>query len=719
MARTAQQKLPRQSASRQLWERHRQLQQHQQQELESYSQERHAHNQRHHQALDLPEVFFSISRFLDSYSILQCLHVCKQWHTLLLPSIWSKVKLNSDWKPVFGGQRHQDDPFAFLKHAYLVQELEIYSFASDLTLLQPDGRRLIHCVNLSTLIINIHWAFDDNDDFYETDVTNYGLEHSSRKEMEEQRDRQRSSLIEIIRLHQRTLEVLKLSSRIFSKELLDVIAGCPRLRRLEHSETFIDLDKWTTQQYEQLWSNNLEVLYLNQLTLKESSQYDHHTDTSIINYSSIQGLEASFTSAEPISAITTAIQDLSIDMSVVRPKFYEVPLRMILSSPKLTRLSWTSSQGDNPYSTTLAPMAYLAQAVRLRGSSNGSSSDGDSGDGDSLSVRNPVFSSRLAFLCMRWINFATEDFETLIGASPSLTGLELSLTNFDDQCLQILMNQDHGRYQSTLTELNLEGCREVTGKLIQEILCSFSGLRIFKADNLCRCDLVLLDEQGYGHEQGEALRPWICLGLKELSLFFDRSSGEPPNDEIFEGYVSDGDDDIVFLEDESGMDEFHISNEDENEEKKGQEYENHNGDDIDDSVHMTSDAVPSSAYYVSNTPGTSTTSMVTTESLVFSRLSTLEQLEILDLNVCYVPRAYRILQLTLKGGLDQLRTLKRLKVLHGPDFRNQTFFWTEKEALWVLEHWPRLQTMTSVALDETARRILVDRGIDCRNCLDP
>jgi len=63
------------------------------------------------------------------------------------------------------------------------------------------------------------------------------------------------------------------------------------------------------------------------------------------------------------------------------------------------------------------------------------------------------------------------------------------------------------RYMSTLKELDLSFCRQVNGRIVQEVLCSVPTLEVFHADYITGTDL-------------DNSRPWVCVGLQHLTLAF-------------------------------------------------------------------------------------------------------------------------------------------------------------------------------------------------------
>ncbi|KAG0041517.1 hypothetical protein BGZ83_001699, partial [Gryganskiella cystojenkinii] len=97
-----------------------------------------------------------------------------------------------------------------------------------------------------------------------------------------------------------------------------------------------------------------------------------------------------------------------------------------------------------------------------------------------------------------------------------------------------------------------------------------------------------------------------------------------------------------------------------------------------------------------------------TERTFYSLLSKMEQLEELDLNYCPTfldARKDCYLKLTLAYGLDELKNLRRLRVLKGPSsrFGRNSNMWTAKEGQWVKEHWKGLRQIQKIYLHETAR----------------
>ncbi|KAG0055692.1 hypothetical protein BGZ83_007699 [Gryganskiella cystojenkinii] len=686
----------------------------QQKELQPIPWEPHA-LERLYSALDIPEIFLLVIDLLDHYSVVQCLQVCQRWYNCLLPMVWRTVALGYVRKhPDKSGPI--DDTVAFLKHAHLIQELEISG--REFLDLPPDGA-LIQCLSLKTLSLYSHWHY------------------YKRKQDPVEIAKRESCLVDLIRRHQRTLEVIKLNNtQIFSEELFQVLKGCPRLRHLEQEEDFSNGNRWITRQYEELWSRGLiETLCLKGPVFDDKrfhnpiqsgeGENESHVDEGVDEKSDTFPLDqqndadltrkllsrSTTTTTTTLATTKTRIREMEIKSYVCQEELDKGLIRMILNSPDLTRLGWDVFPKLRITLTTASPMAILARAARQQlGESGGSVSSNTNYTNSNMpqsSLSSIKFCPRIRSLSLRAAHFQIEDFETVICSLPALTSLDLSMTNFNFRSCRILMNVNHGRYQNTLTELFLKGCRHIQGKVLQTILVSFPNLRVFQADNLFRRDLVLLDVQGQekiGNNRDPRL--WACLDLKELAIFFDRTffvdarhweysqwgpleRNEESDDD---GGAQEGEHEVLAIKDI-------VDSKDGTEDKTNMLTTT--------STTITTTAVSSAASC------SSFFHKISTESLIFSRLATLRHLEVLDMRVEYIPKARRILKFDLRHGLDQLRHLKRLRVLHGPDVHNQIFYWGEKEALWVLENWPRLQILDSVALDVAAETILKEGGVDC------
>ncbi|KAG0053252.1 hypothetical protein BGZ83_001422 [Gryganskiella cystojenkinii] len=73
-----------------------------------------------------------------------------------------------------------------------------------------------------------------------------------------------------------------------------------------------------------------------------------------------------------------------------------------------------------------------------------------------------------------------------------------------------------------------------------------------------------------------------------------------------------------------------------------------------------------------------------------------------------------VLQLTIEQGLEQLRTLRRLRSLEGTV--NPRSMWRREDASWAVRSWPSLEKLSGMRLDAVAKAILKSRSVDISQC---
>ncbi|KAG0049265.1 hypothetical protein BGZ83_005906 [Gryganskiella cystojenkinii] len=395
-----------------------------------------------------------------------------------------------------------------------------------------------------------------------------------------------------IRRHQSNLKYLEFNSNK-AGVALETALECTQLLELKAGHLEWDsVDQWRQLILGPFWS---QLKSLSLLWLRYRGSYYAHTETcvAILDLMKETG-PASF-------------QSLHFCNSIFLPCIVAVFLMVIRKSPKLRSLSWVMN-GSNDSLTIPSAITLLSDMIKC-------------------GWRCPPLES----LNFSGLLFNNCDLETLLKTTvQTLQELSLPGTEFDSGSWKILKSY-LPQYLSQLTKLNLSLCNEVTGRMVQDILCSMTGLEDFAADYLAVFDIF------------RDPRPWVCLGLRRLQLaFFQYNEG-------------------------SGIQ-------------------------------------------------------------MISRLAVLEQLEELrmDQNEVFT-RRYSDLSWfftefdtipfawTLEHDLDRLKPLRRLKGLWAPKAVHT--LWTEVEAGWVMEHWPRLRWIKGVTLNNEAKRILSKAGILMSHCL--
>jgi len=92
--------------------------------------------------LELPEITTTVGKFLDRPDLVQCLYVCRVWHTSFLPLVWSAISIRS-------GERYPGVE-AFNSHSQLIRNL-----AYDVQ--DWHAYESVHCRNVLTLHVYCNW----------------------------------------------------------------------------------------------------------------------------------------------------------------------------------------------------------------------------------------------------------------------------------------------------------------------------------------------------------------------------------------------------------------------------------------------------------------------------------------------------------------------------------------------------------------------------------
>ncbi|KAG0051096.1 hypothetical protein BGZ83_004081 [Gryganskiella cystojenkinii] len=273
------------------------------------------------------------------------------------------------------------------------------------------------------------------------------------------------NFVDLIKTHQPTLRRVSYMPAA-SEDLLDAVQGCSHLQQLKirlPSQTWDSFDRWRNR-FDSLWSR-VKILIM-------SGTGTPLAESATPNISEMATLLANTGS--------TLIQELELSTERYQRPMLQAHLLLILKSPDLACLTWvTKDEMQNPQDV----VALLAEAVR----------------------QEMNFGQKLAKISLPFAEFANQDFKDLIQSLFALTRIDLLYSNFDAGSWRVLQ-VDVPRFLTTLKELDVRFCRQVTGAMVHSILCSVLTLEVLCADVITDRDI---DEQ-----------PWICNRLKLLSLPF-------------------------------------------------------------------------------------------------------------------------------------------------------------------------------------------------------
>ncbi|KAG0057647.1 hypothetical protein BGZ83_007020 [Gryganskiella cystojenkinii] len=251
---------------------------------------------------------------------------------------------------------------------------------------------------------------------------------------------------------------------------------------------------------------------------------------------------------------------------------------------------------------------------------------------------------RLESLALPGIDITAYDFEVVIKALAP-TLKDLNFETSNFDRSAWYEIQSIAPLRTTLRTLNLRGCIELKGDAVHDIMSTMTGLESFQAEWICDSDI--LGKRG-GRELDEVdQKPWVCTRMKELAVGMVVHSYDDYDDE---DDISFNDRELHLMKLLSQLTELETLNL-----TIGQEIQ---------------DRYPESLYYDGDDPNE--------------------------------------LGLTLEGGLDSLKTLKKLRILE-----LSTFAWSGQEARWILDSWPRLEKIVGPRIeDPEAQSLLKDTWME-------
>ncbi|KAG0055433.1 Arrestin domain-containing protein 2 [Gryganskiella cystojenkinii] len=427
--------------------------------------------------LQIPEILYLVGRFLPTKCIVDCLQVSHFWHDTFLPCIWTDLEVH-----VIDDDDHSlnlPTIEAIKKHAPYIHELGIWYTPNDD--IDPSNSGSIKATTATTAtttdddstrrgtIALLYFTFPNLTDLY--------IRKSFRPQNYENIKNNNTLepvICAFIRRHQEHL-VAYANEDLATEDLMAVLKDCPRLKYVNvgHNLVIKDPALWV-EEFEQVWSRQHTVSLVEPIPL---------------------GRVTPFAPSVPVedwpqSQVKTEIQNLTLIH--YNKTVYPIQHWILERCPELVQLRLESAR------TSHRVMRDLAELIRSGRSCQ-----------------------RLSELSLRSMEtFSNEDFKALLEAMANipklegtggkgeggllLTELDFYLNKFNQESWTILRDSRPSQLQ-TLRSLNLGSCELLPRTVIQEILCSIPTLSNF-----------------YGTElrETEIKDPWVCMGLKHLSLTF-------------------------------------------------------------------------------------------------------------------------------------------------------------------------------------------------------
>ncbi|KAG0043078.1 hypothetical protein BGZ83_011877 [Gryganskiella cystojenkinii] len=261
------------------------------------------------------------------------------------------------------------------------------------------------------------------------------------------------------------------------RDFLEAAQACSCMEELHLKRLGLDAVEYWMGLYDTLWFR-LRILSVDMMFLPPSNE-DLAPEMALLKDDVFQELTISrFKNAQE-----TRIQNLRFNNYGGVEPMLRIQQSMILKSPQLVRLQWTFDCCHPRRRTVLDLMIENLQV------------------GQSF--------QQLESLKLSLVDVSRADLTALFESTPVLREFDLDKTKFDRASWGAFRDQILSLPRArTLTSLNFQLCKGVTGARIQDLLCTMDGLEVFKAGDIMYKNFTNDD------------RPWICLGLKTLCLLF-------------------------------------------------------------------------------------------------------------------------------------------------------------------------------------------------------
>ena len=435
-----------------------------------------------HAALHVPEILVSIGHHLPREDFLRAVLVCKSWHTILVPLLWHTLTIPHHWRLKM--MEHNDtfigfpDPSIFKAYAHLVRSL-----------------------NCNNIDYHLHYLVPGCNQLTELEVVDLSM-----------------GTLPLLKLNTATLTSIKFKRE--HDELLRMKPfGILEFLKAMNECPFLD----------QLWLEDFEV---ERPPIDKRSHRGSATQRRRTQHAA-EGGEI-FRSPEDLAASITVFYEI-----VQRLSRLDLVRNVILTPPpsrsqvfyrlrRLALLGCTMSYRDQ---LQLVSQCQYLTHLRLE-----FKRDSEHLDPEELAlIELDVNCPRITHLDLSWSTLQDQEIATLLRYIPRLISFRAQRTNVGEKTIQLLTGI-HSKVKDQLWELDLVDARIMQSPWIQQLLCSCSGLRRFRATEMNAREIVnaavtraLADPvPGSTESSSSSLSSsgsWVCLQLQELQLSI---SGIPP-----------------------------------------------------------------------------------------------------------------------------------------------------------------------------------------------
>ncbi|KAG0046293.1 hypothetical protein BGZ83_008519 [Gryganskiella cystojenkinii] len=402
----------------------------------------------------IPEIVHMVFLLIDRETAWRHLTLCRLWYLALLPLIWPNIELLIQGDRIIP-ENHSGTLTHVRKHASFVRDLKIGIDLKSIRGLPLENARsqdrniLLQFQNLTALRILLRYDGGKLENLW---------------------DRQRSTSYLLSFLVNNNKK--KSRSKNGKTDDHQVARPLQHLRELEVRDmNFQFAHEWMTF-YEIVWSR-LEIL-----TLTGSWwAHDEVENQELQDFDKMRALE------ERVGP--TVLREVTFETGSKNEALFRVQAWIIYNSPRLTRLRWSfraQREGQEPLYRLQRSIRSTSRREAFRNL-------------ESLSFPRTLVDSR--------------DFAYVVkNITKPLKELDLSETRFGREDWKNLRAEP--RHLESLTVLNFQGCSQMYGTIVHDMMCLLPNLEVLKAPAISDKEIQSDPED----------RPWACLRLKELQLSF-------------------------------------------------------------------------------------------------------------------------------------------------------------------------------------------------------
>ncbi|KAG0006801.1 hypothetical protein BGZ65_003449 [Modicella reniformis] len=435
-----------------------------------------------HAALLVPEILATIAQHLSRKDFLSAVLVLKSWHANLIPLLWHTLELPQRWRLMMMADHDSSpsgfpDPSIFKTYAHLVRSLSCNYIQYHLHYLVP------YCCHLTELGV-VDLSMD---------------------------------ALPLMRINTGTLTSIKFKRKhelpktpFKMHEFLQVMNECLFLDHLRLVDFEIE------EREDPLGSS-----------ISSRDRYRRRTGISHTTPTGGEGEGSARTEEEILASITLfyeiilRLSTLELCKNVIRtPPLDRSQVFYRLRKLSLLECTTMSYRDQLQLVSQCQYLTHLKLQFDRGGGGGGGGGDSEQLDLEELAtIELNVTCPHITHLDLSESTLKDQEIAALLEYLPRLTSFRAQRTNVGEKTIQMLTGLQ-SKVKDQLWELDLVDAREMKSEWIQQLLCSCSGLRQFRATKMNAQEIVnaALSSSSSSSSSSSTSGSWVCLQLLELQV---------------------------------------------------------------------------------------------------------------------------------------------------------------------------------------------------------